>query len=86
MSDKIKRTSSKKLNHELDLESLEAMDHKDPYKVINNKIPSYIFDIIPFKKRKLDTRNLHNLPHLKVKYIFYKNVRLFHQEYLSQAN
>ena len=48
------------------------MDHKYPYKVINNKIPSYIFNIIPFKKRKLDTRNLHNLPHLKVKYIFYK--------------
>ena len=73
----IRGTSKEKPLEELGLKSLQYRRwYKKQccfYKILKGQFPKCIFNIIPKFTRPSSTRNANNIPHFKVKYIFFKN-------------
>ena len=73
----IRGTSSEKLYQELGLESLKLrrwcrkLCHF--YKVLNEKSPSYLFDLIPNLNRVRETRHSNNIPAIHTRHNYFKN-------------
>ena len=66
----IRGTSTEKINQELGLESLKSRRWFGKlchfYKIFNEKLPSYLFDLIPNFNRVHNTRLSYNIPPIKV--------------------
>ena len=77
MTRAIRGTSSEKLYHELGLESLKSrrwfrkLCHF--YKILNEKSPSYLFDMIPNLNRVCEIRHRNNIPAIHTKDNYFKN-------------
>ena len=73
----IRGTSKEKLFEELGLETLQHRRWCRKlccfYKILNDRSPKYIFNIIPKLTRPYSTRNANNIPHFKVQHSFFKN-------------
>ena len=73
----IRGPSSKTLYKELGLESLQSRRWFRKlcqfYKILKNKSPRYLFNIIPTKLRVHNTRYCDNIPLLKIKYNYFRN-------------
>ena len=73
----IRGTSSEKLYQELGLESLKSrrwfrkLCHF--YKILNEKSPSYLFDLIPNLNRVRETRHSNNIPAIHTRHNYFKN-------------
>ena len=73
----IRKTSSEKLYQELGLESLKSrrwfrkLCHF--YKILNEKSPSYLFDLIPNLSRVRETRHSSNIPAIHTRHNYFKN-------------
>ena len=73
----IRGTSSEKLYQELGLESLKSrrwfrkLCHF--YKILNEKSPSYLFDLIPNLNRVRETRHSNNIPAFHTRHNYFKN-------------
>ena len=73
----IRGTSTEKINQELGLESLKSrrwfrkLCHF--YKILNEKLPSYLFNLIPKFNRVHNTRLSYNIPPIKVEHDYIKN-------------
>ena len=72
-----KRTSKKKLYHELGLETVEKRRLYRKlccfFEIFRNQSPEYLFNIVPTSVRPYNTRNANNIPQFKVKYNFSQN-------------
>ena len=72
-----KRYFNRKINQELGLESLKSrrwfrkLCHF--YKILNEKLPSYLFNLIPKFNRVHNTRLSYNIPPIKVGHDYIKN-------------
>ena len=70
----IRRTSSKKLYQQLGLESLKLRRWfrklRNFYKILNEKSPSYLFDLIPNLNRVHETRQSNNIPAVHTRQLF----------------
>ena len=77
MTRAIRGTSSEKLYQELGLESLKSrrwfrkLCHF--YKILNEKSPSYLFDMIPNLNRVCEIRHRNNIPAIHTKHNYFKN-------------
>ena len=73
----IRGTSKEKLYQELGLESLQLRRWYRKlgmlYKMYKNKSPQYLFKLIPEKTHAYATRNVDNIPCLKIRHSFFKN-------------
>ena len=73
----IRDTSSEKLYQELGLESLQQRRWYRklcPFlKIIKEKSPDYLFNIIPKNNSNHRTRNSYNIPQFNIKHNFFKN-------------
>ena len=73
----IRGTSSEKLYQELGLESLKSRRwFRKPchfYKILNEKSPSYLFDLIPNLNRVRETRHSNNIPEIHTRQNYFKN-------------
>ena len=73
----IRGTSTEKIYQELGLESLKSrrwfrkLCHF--YKIFNEKLPSYLFNLIPNFNRVHNTRLSYNIPPIKVRHDYFKN-------------
>ena len=73
----IRGTSSEKLYQELVLEALKLrrwfrkLCHF--YKILNEKSPSYLFDLIPNLNRVRETRHSNNIPAIHTRHNYFKN-------------
>ena len=73
----IRKTSSEKLYQKLGLESLKSrlwfrkLCHF--YKILNEKSPSYLFDLIPNLSRVRETRHSNNIPAIHTRHNYFKN-------------
>ena len=73
----IRGTSSEKLYQELGLESLKSrrwfrkLCHF--YKILNEKSPSYLFDLIPNLNSVRETRHSNNIPAIHTRHNYFKN-------------
>ena len=73
----IRGTSSEKLYQELGLESLKSrrwfrkLCHF--YKILNEKSPSYLFNLIPNLNRVCETTHRNNIPTIHTKHNYFKN-------------
>ena len=73
----IRGTSSEKLYQELGLESprsrcwFRKLCHF--YKILNEKSPSYLFDLVPNFNRVHETRHSNNIPAIHVRHNYFKN-------------
>ena len=73
----IRGISSEKLYQELGLESLKSrrwfrkLCHF--YKILNEKSPSYLFDLIPNLNRVRETRHSNNIPAIHTRHNYFKN-------------
>ena len=78
----IRGTSSEKLYQELGLESLQQRRWYRklcPFlKIIKEKSPDYLFNIIPKNNSNHRTRNSYNIPQFNIKHNLFKN-SFFHQ-------
>ena len=70
----VRGTSYEKLNQELGLETLQSRRWFRKlclfYKIVNNQLPSYLFDYIPSTDRIYNTRNAADVPWIKSKQYF----------------
>ena len=70
----IRRTSSKKIYQQLGLESLKLRRWfrklRNFYKILNEKSPSYLFDLIPNLNRVHETRQSNNIPAVHTRQLF----------------
>ena len=70
-------TSSEKLYQELGLESLKSRRWFRKichfYKILNEKSPSYLFDLIPNLNRVWETRHSNNIPAIHTRHNYLKN-------------
>ena len=64
-------SSSEKLYQELGLESLQSRRWLQLYKILKNKSPRYLFNIIPTKLRVHNTRYCDNISLLKIKHNYF---------------
>ena len=73
----IRGTSSEKLYQELGLESLKSRRWFRKlcnfYKILNEKFPSYLFDLIPNLNRVCETRQSNNIPAIHTRHNYFKN-------------
>ena len=73
----IGRTSLEKLYLELGLESLKSRRWFRKichfYKILNEKSPSYLFDLIPNLNRVRETRHSNNIPAIHTRHNYFKN-------------
>ena len=73
----IRGTSSEKFYQELGLESLQQRRwyHKlcTFFKIIKERYPDYLFNIIPKNNSNHKTRNSYNIPQFNIKHNFFKN-------------
>ena len=73
----IRGASKEQLYQELGLKTLEKRRwyRKQCYffKVFRNQSPKYLFNVIPTSARPCNTGNANNIPHFKVKNIFFPN-------------
>ena len=78
----IRGKSSEKLYQELGLESLKSrrwfrkLCHF--YKVLNEKSPSYLFDLIPNLNRVRETRHSNNIPAIHTRQLFQEFILSFY--------
>ena len=85
----IRGTSSEKLYQALGLESLKSkrwfrkLCHF--YNILNEKFPSYLFDLIPNLNRVHETRSCNNIPAIQVRQDYFKN-SFFPSTILSGTN
>ena len=84
----IRGTSSEKLYQELGLESLKSRRWfrklRRFYKILNEKSPSYLFDLIPNLNRARETRHSNNVPEIHTRHNYFKNS--FFPSTLSERN
>ena len=84
----IRGTSAEKINQELGLESLKSRrwfrKRCHFYKILNEKLPSYLFNLIPKFNRVHNTRLSYNIPPIKVGHDYIKNS--FFTSALSESN
>ena len=82
MTGAIKGPSTEKLYQELGIEHLRSRHSFRKlclfYKIIKNKSPPYLFDLIPSSSRLHTTRNLDKVTLFKARHNFFKN-SFFHQ-------
>ena len=73
----IRKTSSENLYQELGLESLKSRRWFRKlcqfYKVLNERSPSYLFDLIPNLNRVPETRHSNNIPAIHTRHNYFKN-------------
>ena len=73
----IRGTSSEKLYQELGLESLQQRRWYRKlctfFKIIKERYPDYLFNIIPKNNPNHKTRNSYNIPQFNIKHNFFKN-------------
>ena len=77
ISGAIRGTSTEKLYQELGIESLKSRRWFRKlclfYKIVKNKSPPYLYDIIPKLNPNCISRNSHKIPQFKVKHSFFEN-------------
>ena len=82
MTGAIKGSSTEKLYQELGIEHLRSRHWFRKlclfYKIIKNKSPPYLFDLIPSSSRLHTTRNSDKVTLFKTRHNFFKN-SFFHQ-------
>ena len=73
----IRRTSAEKFYQELGLKSLKSRNWFRKfchfYKILNEKSPSYLFDLISNLNRVLETRHSNNIPAIHTRHNYFKN-------------
>ena len=78
ITDTVRGTSYEKLNQELDLETLQSRRWFRKlclfYKIVNNQSPSYLLGYICSTDRIYNARNAANIPRIKSKHAFFKNL------------
>ena len=77
IAEAIRRTSSKKLDQYVRLESLKSKRWRRKlchfYKILNEKSPSYLFNLFPNLNRVHETRHSNNILAIHVKHDYFKN-------------